>query len=782
VVGNEWRLIQPLRDAAMTKNSTTILTAAVVAQCRHHLIPSTRNLGMALADLAVTGRVAFQDFVNISPQENGPIQAAALAALAGTSGVTAQLVQTAMSEVLDRAYQVAWYLRAQTSRGNLGWIAVSGEDDLPHRPVNVPRTTFPQCDLYFTVPGDLGAVVVQTRYAIATATDPTPTQVSLPQRSLPPVFQPALPPDDRIILFIHGSDSRLEEANDIIPKLVRLPDGRPSGFCVISLDLPGSGYVNQIDHTEVGPWTAASVAVWPLPPVGIGSVTISLLPFLEKFIVNFVTALSSRLGQPGLVESSIAAVMGGSLGGNLALRLARRPEKWIANAVAFSPGSVWRASPTAGADPIEMRDAGLLQAGVLLAIPSVGLMEDPASRDQFFAGAFDQKIPVKTQPEQWYRDDFPSKTQNITNARLDRRETYTSQYRRWHWRVSLEELLWSWRDPAVQNFRSRVLLGAGAADDIEPAHIFTNTRKLAAELGGTNGDTFFFEHTGHSIHSERPDALARKIMAFLTFQPDWQWSNMGKPPTANIRLWLGTVTVMDSPTAPQRAHLFFEANDFNVWCLWSDGMNWHWLNMGKPPTANINGAVGAVTVMDTPTGPQRTHLFVTGNDGNMWCLWSDAAAWHWLNMGKPPTANIRGLLGAVTVMDTTTSPQRAHVFVEGNDFNLWCLWSDAAAWHWLNMSKPQTANINGSVGAVTVMDTPTAAQRTHLFVTGNDGNLWCRWSDGMDWHWMNMGKPLTANIAVSAGAVTVMDAPAGPQRTHVFVLGNDGNIWVDWWG
>ena len=41
-------------------------------------------------------------------------------------------------------------------------------------------------------------------------------------------------------------------------------------------------------------------------------------------------------------------------------------------------------------------------------------------------------------------------------------------------------------------------------------------------------------------------------------------------------------------------------------------------------------------------------------------------------MGKPPTANIRALLGAVTVMDTPTSPQRPHVFVEGNDYNLWC--------------------------------------------------------------------------------------------------------------
>jgi hypothetical protein len=66
------------------------------------------------------------------------------------------------------------------------------------------------------------------------------------------------------------------------------------------------------------------------------------------------------------------------------------------------------------------------------------------------------------------------------------------------------------------------------------------------------------------------------------------------------------------------------------------------------------------------------------------------------------------LLGAVTVMNTPTSPQRPHVFVEGNDYNLWCRWSDGAAWQWLNMGKPQGVNIVGSVAAVSVMDTPTS--------------------------------------------------------------------------
>jgi pimeloyl-ACP methyl ester carboxylesterase len=462
VVGTEWRLIQGLRDAAMSGSAVTILTDAVVAQVQEALGPVPPGLGLARADLAVTGRRAFSDFVSKIPQEGGPIEAAATAKLAasGASGVTPQLVRRAMSQVLDRAYQVAWFLRAQATRGELGWIAVSGEDDLPHRPVNVPRTSFPQHDLYFTVPGDLGEVVVQTRYAIATATESVEKPVSLPQRSLPPVLEPTLPEHDKIILFINGSDSRLEEATELISKLVRLPDGRPSGFAVIAMDLPGSGYASLIDHTEVGPWAPSPTVGFPPLAVGGGPIPISLLPFLEKFILRFVATLSTRLGQPGLVESRIAAVVGGSLGGNLALRLARRAPL-PRNAVAWSPGSVWQASvpDPKNVDGNTFQDFGLFQLGAALTIPKVGELEGTTSRDGFFAVVFDQGIPLKTQPEQWYRDDFPAKQQYIVNARLDRRETYTCQFRRWHWRVSLEELLWSWQNPAFQDFRSRVLLG-----------------------------------------------------------------------------------------------------------------------------------------------------------------------------------------------------------------------------------------------------------------------------------------------------------------------------------
>ena len=262
---------------------------------------------------------------------------------------------------------------------------------------------------------------------------------------------------------------------------------------------------------------------------------------------------------------------------------------------------------------------------------------------------------------------------------------------------------------------------------------------------------------------------------------NWNWGNMGKPVSANIRGLMGAVTVMNTPTSSQRPHVFVEGNDFNLWCLWWSGSQWSWLNMGKPAGVNITGLVGAVTVMDTPTSPQRAHIFVTGSDGNLWCRWSNGLQWSWANMNKPPGANIRGLMGAVTVMDTPGSPQRPHVFIEGNDFNLWCLWWSGSQWSWLNMGKPANANITGLVGAITVMDMPTSPQRAHVFVTGSDGNLWCRWSSGVAWSWSNMGKPPGANIRGRMGAVNAKDTPTSAERPHVFVEGDDSNLWCLSW-
>ena len=196
----------------------------------------------------------------------------------------------------------------------------------------------------------------------------------------------------------------------------------------------------------------------------------------------------------------------------------------------------------------------------------------------------------------------------------------------------------------------------------------------------------------------------------------WSWLNMSKPQSANLRAMMGAVTVMDTPSSPQRPHVFMEGNDYNLWCRYSTGSSWAWTNMGKPAGANLRALAGAVTVMDTPTSPQRAHVFIAGYDENLWCRWSSGSAWQWSNMGRPSGVNLRAMMGAVTVMDTPSSSQRPHVFIEGHDYNLWCFSFNGSNWAWTNMGKPSGVNLRAMMGAVTVMDTPSlpaAAPRLH---------------------------------------------------------------------
>jgi hypothetical protein len=52
------------------------------------------------------------------------------------------------------------------------------------------------------------------------------------------------------------------------------------------------------------------------------------------------------------------------------------------------------------------------------------------------------------------------------------------------------------------------------------------------------------------------------------------------------------------------------------------------------------------------------------------------------------------------------------------------------------------------------MDDPNAPQRPYAFVIGSDGQLWVNWWDGAAWHWADQGTPSSASIAASVGVLT----------------------------
>ncbi len=478
--------------------------------------PSDRDFGNAFADLSVTGKAAFAKFMALHPNE------ATLGADPACAGASA----SSLTSALNRAYAVANALRGvhdSAERKALGWIAVSGEDDQPYRPVNVPSARFPQFHIKIDVPRF--NVAINTRYMIAHARNApalarpsTPLVDGGPGRQVPADPLPALARSAQVILFIHGGDSRVEEALDLTRALHELGG---KNWTVISMDLPTSGYADNIDHGRISP--IADVQCHNTP----------LLDFIEEFIVAFVDALDGQL--QGQLKPRVKAVVGGSLGGNMAMRLGRRINTpWITNVVPWSPASIWPSmigqhnAVAAGCDTNWdlFKDRAVNQplkwAG--LEARFLPARETPELRRELFYGGFDWSavygLGGPPQAQCWYSDKFQCKRENIAAARLDRQETYDANFRAWHWRLNGEQLAFSHQqyspgtnEPLYLRNTKRMFLLAGNEDTCGGLGDYTRT--VASKMINTPGYFRFLNQTGHSLDNEHPVWIARQIGDFL---------------------------------------------------------------------------------------------------------------------------------------------------------------------------------------------------------------------------------------------------------------------------
>ncbi|CAN5621872.1 hypothetical protein BH23GEM9_BH23GEM9_26820 [soil metagenome] len=529
---NEDRLIPILRAAAKTRNPITILawSATEFVKANRAVTADTKraaaDLGTALADLAVTGRESYRAFqlgLNIVAVEGATRQR--VEARVPAPAPTDEEIGRAMEQALDRAYDVAWALRGPLSiqvelRPRLGWIAVSSEDDTAHRPVNMPAPPFEQYEVDVTARLAGGnRIVLSTRYFVACA-EPVPSApVSRSPRTAPNDPIPNIPSDHEVLLFIHGHSSGAEEALDIIPHLIEqgLPDRK---YAVISFDLPNNGYSQTFDHTRVALPNATTFPLWPSDN---DPIAVPLLDFIEDFVVAFVDDVERVAilnGRPG-IQNRIAAVFGGSLGGNLTLRLGRRRNAppWLKRAfVAWSPASVWKA----------MVKHNPYREGPRYARDMFNEPETDDSRARYFNEVYERDpapIVLKRQSAYWYRKGFPTTELRIAMSRLARREIYNEFYRIWHWRVACEQLTYSHAENEVYGDSStpvrytlnrvRTLLVAGAVDNYTGTGIYNATRTVGKAMTKTPGRLLLLRDTGHSIHTERPQYFATEIVKFL---------------------------------------------------------------------------------------------------------------------------------------------------------------------------------------------------------------------------------------------------------------------------
>lgn len=535
------RLISPLRVAARTKDAREILARAAVARYRslHPELtspePNSSAVQDALCDLAVTGRGAYASFRALAPVEadlSGLVKAK-LAAVYPTHQVDNADLSTAIGRTLKRAYEVAWALRGpvshrSTEREALGWIAVTAEDDPPDRPVNVGSALFPQYDLTVQV-GTTPVTPVTTRFMVASRQfrDEYPVKLKEvpPQRTIPAIT-------GDVVLFIHGHSSSAEEAMPLVGPLLEQAEERGREVTLISLDLPSNGYASMIEHTDIA---KIEDSLW--------NSGYPILDFIEDFIVAFVDELEAL--QPGF-EDKIVGVIGGSLGGNMGLRLARRDpatHPWLHSVVSWSPASTWLSwaravigIPQKGRfyDLVKHEGVGRTRGASVEA--EVEAPHNKSSLNKFFYEEFaGRKIGRIAQSDHWYSKNWPCRETAKESSHRSIYEIYNETFRHWHWRVAHEQLIYShWdsdttdqsidpdprNDPAAgparyTQIKSRMLLAMAHDDDEMPEKIFSNTKVLANEMTMVDGTTLFVEATGHSIPTERPVFFAGQLLDFL---------------------------------------------------------------------------------------------------------------------------------------------------------------------------------------------------------------------------------------------------------------------------
>lgn len=552
-LNNAYRSHAQLRDARKILANAVKLHVGVPVVVQFGLVPipvaPNPTIAVGLAQLAVTGRAAFSSFEAWHPQDNDLLQLAA-SELPGFKDRAA--LQAAATKMLDVAYTTAWAIRANDAtwrarREQLGWIAASGEDDLPHRPVNVPSAPYPQYDIQVNTRGDLGNIPIWTRYMVASATTglggASPGGMPAPGslRSLPQLA-PSIPPNGDILIYIHGGGSRLEEANVLADQLIAAGKSKGKSYTVISFDLPNSGFSEPFSHAQVAP-AKSSYHV----DHGRGYVPqdnnrdifgFPIMSFEERFIIGFIEALDRQVGN---VTPRIAAVMGGSLGGNMSLQLSRRKDKYpfLRTIVAWSPTCFkYPDGPTRAL-------VGSSMGGNLIALFQAE--EVATTRHEFFDTLYNKPLSrimgMPPQPQMWYGDSFPCKPAHIDKSRLDRYEYYTPLHRQWTTRLNYEMTQFTFHEGDVYKedtaegptryltMTSNMLLAAGAEDDFSQVRNYEETINASKLMVNTPGTTLFLLKTGHSIHDERPKLFAARIVDFLSAPP----GPPGPRPGANPR-------------------------------------------------------------------------------------------------------------------------------------------------------------------------------------------------------------------------------------------------------
>ena len=186
-----------------------------------------------------------------------------------------------------------------------------------------------------------------------------------------------------------------------------------------------------------------------------------------------------------------------------------------------------------------------------------------------------------------------------------------------------------------------------------------------------------------------------------------------------------------------------------------NGVEWVWVNHGRPEGIKMAGAPGAAML--------DKKLFVVVDDGSLWERnWqTDTLSWAWQSHGRP--ANKKIVYGPDAAM------LNEKLFMVTEDGDLWQRnWqNDTASWAWQDHGRPNNKKIVTAPGA--------AMMGTKLFVATEDGDLWeLNWRDDLvQWVWFDHGRPGNEKIICAPGAAMLDE--------KFFVTTENGNVWERQW-
>jgi hypothetical protein len=595
-----------------------------------------RDRALARADLLVTGKRAYKALLTLIADKYGNNQAGKAALMSDLFDYAwnaySEIVPTtlcpnpmdrydtldAVKAIVDRLYNVANIIdhghTDPAARAALGYIAVSSEDDVARRPTNVSSAPYAQYNLTVPVPraykpaGSDNAIRVSMRYYLADGdplheygsgappeggwnTLPTPSGM-LDENYAGNQLPASLLDGKEVILFLHGLGSRAEEADAFAQALHdRDPQHR---YVVLTMDLPNQGYSGRVhpefdiahlhDSGQKEPFALAGAMLGMFQATLEGANEngrkhVPFLKFQEDAVVAFVDTLDAVLGGNRILKRKIRAVAGGSLGGNLGLRLGRRALDWGSSGststwwghantaesrvFAWSPGSAWESLADAhdvwgfyldpkrigittsfdhamgdGCNFHEVNSAQWPQAGCST--------QEPVQRRgefinaKFFAHTASVGVPiVPPGPGTWYRWDWPCLMSAWVADALAVQEQYDPLYRIAIKRLEFEQLLYShfrehdaagedyspistnkvptvWLTGGGDDFPFAMIYDASQTDANLTSHLPGRFLKLG-KPGADLGSLFAEpqENTGHSIADERPRLLGYVVQKNL---------------------------------------------------------------------------------------------------------------------------------------------------------------------------------------------------------------------------------------------------------------------------